>query len=69
MVQVDWLEEYCQAMEAGQYEESDVEDLVALRLCPAYIVPQVGRGENSQVEEEIKGQCNFTDYPSSGTPV
>ena len=39
--QIDGLESYCQGMAEGQYEASTVEELVALRLCPAYIVPQV----------------------------
>ena len=41
LFQVDGLESYCQGMAEGQYEASTVEELVALRLCPAYIVPQV----------------------------
>ena len=41
LFQIDGLESYCQGMAEGQYEASTVEELVALRLCPAYIVPQV----------------------------
>jgi len=37
---VEGLEQFCQTMEQGVFEETDLEELITLRLCPAFLVPQ-----------------------------
>ena len=39
--QIDALEQFCQTMEEGEFSSTPLEELITMRLCPAFLVPQV----------------------------